>query len=246
MKKYQFLWLALPVGISVPFLTPGCAGTLTPDEIAALQAGTTGAAGSGSTTGGPMDCAEQIFAKECGPGMTTIAKCQTCSGLANCHGKETPAVTTLDLTAAGLEANEHGKKLVGLAADDVNGSCGAAATPTPIKGKVIIDPMNPENSLLYQKVIAGNGGCGSAMPFTSPKPLTADQAKCILDWIKKIPGVMDNGGGAGGSTGAGGSMGAGGSGGSGGSGGGSGGSGGSSGGGTDAGKGGGATDAGKG
>jgi hypothetical protein len=74
-------------------------------------------------------------------------------------------------------------------ANDVDGLCGAAALPTPIKGKVIIDPIHSENSLLYQKVQVGFAECGSRMPFTAIKPLSDVDQQCILDWIKKIAGV---------------------------------------------------------
>jgi hypothetical protein len=150
--------------------------------------------GSGDTPGDqvPTDCAEQIMTRACAPGAT-VNKCVTCSGLSGCHGKDSPAITGLDLSLDGLAANEHGKTLINKPADDVNGLCGAAAMPTPIKGKVIIDPNNPENSLMYQKVQTNFAECGSRMPYTASKPLSAADQQCILDWIKKIPGVKSGG-----------------------------------------------------
>lgn len=136
---------------------------------------------------GPTDCAEVIFTRACAPG-STVNKCVTCSGISGCHGKDTPT-TDLDLSAEGIAASQSGKTFINKPADDVNGLCGAAAMPTPIKGKVIVDPNNPENSLLYQKVLTGFADCGSRMPFTATKPLSAADQQCILDWIKKIPGV---------------------------------------------------------
>jgi hypothetical protein len=238
MKKYQFLWLAAPVSLLMPFVAPGCAGTLTPDEIAALQM--TG--GGGSTGTGTMDCAIMLFQRSC-----------TQDSLGGCHGKNMPVFPDFDLSTDGIAAAMNGASFVGKKAnDDPKGSglCGAAAKP-PITGKFIVDPNDPMASLLYDKLSA-SPSCGSHMPVVGKPPSLSDSEKaCILSWIEKLPGVSA-GGGAGGAGGAGGDMGAGGSAGgsggasgAGGSGGGSGGSGGS-GNGTDAGKGGGATDAGKG
>jgi hypothetical protein len=149
------------------------------------------ACGGGSDTGGgdqgPMDCAEAIMTRACAA-SATVNKCVTCSGLSGCHGKDSPAITGLDLSADGLVANEHGKKLINKKADDVNGLCGAAAMP-PLSGKVIIDPNNPENSLMYKKVQTNFSECGLRMPYTATKALSASDQQCILDWIKKIPGV---------------------------------------------------------
>jgi hypothetical protein len=148
----------------------------------------------------PTNCAEVIFTRSC-PANATVAKCVTCSGISGCHGKEAPSIPGLDLTVEGLAASQGGKKFINMPADDVAGLCGAAAAPTPIRGKVIVDPVNPENSLLYQKVTTNFMECGSRMPFTALKPLTDADQKCILDWIKNIPGVkagsVDAGGGGG-------------------------------------------------
>jgi hypothetical protein len=103
-----------------------------------------------------------------------------------------PATLGLDLSAEGIVASGRGAKWINMPADDVDGTCGAAATPVPFQGKIMVDPAHPENSLLYQKEIEGNGGCGSQMPFTAVKPLSLTEQKCILDWIKKIPGVNPN------------------------------------------------------
>src|SRR5260221_3107515 len=67
MKKYHFMWLAASIGVSLPFIIPGCAGTLTAEEIAALQ-------GGGSTgTAGMQDCAITAFNKSC----TTDGTCHS-------------------------------------------------------------------------------------------------------------------------------------------------------------------------
>jgi hypothetical protein len=156
-----------------------------------LLLGGLAACGGGSDTGGvdqgPMDCAEVIMTRACAP-SATVNKCVTCSGLSGCHGKDSPAITGLDLSAVGLVANEHGKKLINKPADDVNGLCGAAAMP-PLSGKVIIDPNNAENSLMWKKVETNFAECGGRMPYTAIKPLSAADQQCIFDWIMKIPGV---------------------------------------------------------
>jgi hypothetical protein len=55
---------------------------------------------------------------------------------------------------------------------------------------VIIDPHNPTSSLLYDK-LQPQPACGSEMPYGRP-PLTDTDQQCILDWIKKVPGVSPN------------------------------------------------------
>jgi hypothetical protein len=172
--------LARPLAVSFTVLS-ACGGRVVGDDPS-----------GGSGTSAPVnDCAEAIFTKECPPGAT-VARCKTCSGIPNCHGKESPVIPGFDLTADGLARENHGRAFVNRPADDVNGLCGAAAQPSPISGQVIIDPLYPENSLLYRKVSLEGPSCGTRMPFTAPGPLSDAERKCILDWIKKIPGV--NGG----------------------------------------------------
>jgi hypothetical protein len=155
--------------------------------------------GSGSGSGGstsvgppvPVDCAEAIFTKPCALG-DTVAKCVTCSGIFGCHGKD-PILPGWDLSAEGLAASQGGQKFINRPANDTpDGVCGDGAVP-PVAGKVIVDPIHPENSLLYQKVttnyLNSPGFCGSRMPFAATRALTVEQQQCILAWIKKIPGV---------------------------------------------------------
>jgi hypothetical protein len=178
----------------------GGAGSAGSNDAGGFGSSTTGGgSGVGGTgtlvgmrVGDCADVAEAIFTRTCEPSQTTVAKCKTCSGLDGCHGAVAPATLGLDLTPNGIAESQRGARWINEPADDINGVCGAAATPTPILGKVMVDPVHPENSLLYQKEIEGNGGCGSVMPFTATTPLTLEEQKCILDWIKKIPGVNHN------------------------------------------------------
>jgi hypothetical protein len=92
-----------------------------------------------------------------------------------CH--QAPAQASLELTPAALG---DGSKLVGAPA---RGMLCAGATPRPL----IIDPQHPEQSLLYEK-LQPSPACGATMPYLSP-PLSSGDAQCILDWIKRVPGV---------------------------------------------------------
>jgi len=229
MKKSHFMWLAVPVSLYLPWMIPGCAGTLTPEEQAELLAG--GTTSTGTTGTGPQPA-----------GVVALNKsCTSTDG--SCHGP--PAIMGLDLTFAGIKAAHDGADFVSKppSEDVTNGAACSPKSEIPITGKLIVDPANPEASLLYAKMAAAPE-CGSHMPVLPRKGQPAQVSKAdqqsILDWIKTLPKVgagTGAGAGAGGSSGTAGSGGgsAGGSGGSGGSGSGTGGSGGS--GPTDAGKG---------
>src|SRR5258707_1238905 len=75
MKKYHFMWLAASIGVSLPFIIPGCAGTLTEEEKQTLTQGGTSTGTAGST---PTDCGLALLAKDC-PKGSTWSKCQSCS-----------------------------------------------------------------------------------------------------------------------------------------------------------------------
>jgi hypothetical protein len=152
--------------------------------------GTFAGAGGAVSDGGVSthNCGFVILTQMCPPGAT-FAKCKSCSGFPACHGKDSPSNVGLDLTADGIG---DGTKYIDYPADDsVMGSCGAGAMPTPMKGKVYIDPINPENSLLYQKETT-SFVCGSRMPFASTVFLSDTDQRCILDWIKSVPGVRSS------------------------------------------------------
>jgi len=145
------------------------------------------------------DCGFAILTQTC-PEGTSFSKCKSCSGFPGCHGKDTPSIVGLDLTADGIG---DGTKYINKGADNTEfGACGAGAMPTPISGEVYIDRANPENSLIYKKVTLAQG-CGSRMPYASTVFLSDTDQRCILDWIKSVPGVSQvvasDAGGAGGS-----------------------------------------------
>src|SRR5262245_52169950 len=122
MKNYYFLWLALPVGMSLPFIVPGCAGTLTEEEKEALMttSSTTNSTTTSMTTGG--GCVPAVFAK-------------SCSATANCHGPDMPALPDFQLTADGFAAANDGMGWVDKAASgDSAALCGPASDP-PVMGK---------------------------------------------------------------------------------------------------------------
>jgi hypothetical protein len=104
---------------------------------------------------------------------------QSCA-LAGCHlsAPGSPAQANLDLSASALG---DGSQLVNAPAQ--GSYCGHGSKPLP----VIIDPKNPESSLLYNK-IRPKPVCGPEMPYTRQQ-LSADNQQCILDWIKSVPGV---------------------------------------------------------
>jgi hypothetical protein len=126
---------------------------------------------SGSTP--PLDASSN--SNHCG--LTVMA--QQCA-VVGCHiaSSGSPAQANLDLSTAAVG---DGKQLVNAPAQ--GSFCAASSTPPP----VIIDPHNPENSLLYDK-LQSKPVCGPQMPFLRPVLMTADQ-QCILDWIKTVPGV---------------------------------------------------------
>jgi hypothetical protein len=112
-------------------------------------------------------------------GLTVMA--QSCA-LAGCHASSPGSApqANLDLSTSALG---DGHELVNAAAQ---GSVCASSTPKP----VIIDPIHPTNSLLYGKLLP-QPACGSEMPYARP-PLSDTDQQCILDWIKKVPGVSPN------------------------------------------------------
>jgi len=158
--------------------------------LAALVLDVVGCAGKMDTPPeAPAPCAIGVFAKNC-------------AAIALCHASpdspspgDIPALPGFDLSPAGIKAANDGASFVGRkASDDPVATCGASAKP-PVVGKFIVDPNNPEASLLYEK-LSDKPSCGARMPQVG-KALSAAYKQCILDWIEKLPGVN-----AGGSSGA--------------------------------------------
>lgn len=84
----------------------------------------------------------------------------SCGGT-GCHSANAPQ-QDLDLVSEGVAA-----RVVGVSAKQCL--------------KVLADPENPEQSLLYQKLLA-RPDCGAQMPLARPALSSADAA-CVLGWI---------------------------------------------------------------
>lgn len=89
-----------------------------------------------------------------------------CSG-ALCHN---PGVSPPDLVSDGLE-----ERLLDQPANS-EGSCA---------DETLVDSVEPANSLLLKKV-NGTSACGSRMPLTNPSGLTADQLRCIEEYVELV------------------------------------------------------------
>jgi len=126
-------------------------------------------------------------------GVVALNKsCASADGV--CHGG-TPPIVGLDLTLTGIAAAHHGADFVGRAPSSDVEISGAACSPLslpPVFGKYIVDPQNPEASLLYAKM-QNPPPCGARAPLLprpkQPMVVSAVDQACILDWIKSLPGV---------------------------------------------------------
>lgn len=101
----------------------------------------------------------------CGDTATKIvgARCAT----SNCHDADQPQ-SGIDMTPdAGLAS-----RLVGVPGDLCSG--------------FLIDPNNPDQSLMYTKCLATNS-CNARMPFSGAK-LTTEEEQCLLDWVTELAG----------------------------------------------------------
>lgn len=107
-----------------------------------------------------------------------------------CHNA-TDLIADLDLESPGLPSRVVGQ---------------ASSPDEECPGELLVDPANPEASLLYAKLV-DPPPCGSPMPFTGD-PLTEEEVQCVLTWIEGLGagGATTTGGGMGG-MGTGGAMG---------------------------------------
>ena len=98
-----------------------------------------------------------------------VQRCATSS----CHDADAPAAG-LNLVPEGLAG-----RIVGVPgstmADDTTGAIGCG-------GRILADPANPEESLIYLKVT--DPPCGAAMPIGTP--LDAEQKQCLLELIQDL------------------------------------------------------------
>ena len=93
-----------------------------------------------------------------------------------CHNP-TDHVAGLDLVSPGVPSRVVGQ---------------TASPMDECVGELIVDPADPENSLIYSKLLEPPP-CGTRMPFTKPE-LSEEEKQCVLDWI----GTLGAGGGMGG------------------------------------------------
>jgi hypothetical protein len=112
----------------------------------------------------------------------------TCAKSSSCHLNDSmgTAQGNLQLT---YDSVGDGRQFIGAVAQ------GAFCAPDAglMNTAPLIDPENPKNSLLYNR-LEDNPLCGPRMPFLAPKALTAAEKQCILDWINGVVGVAPDGG----------------------------------------------------
>lgn len=122
-------------------------------------ASTSSEAGTGPGVAGSANTAGSTASSTCGDVVTRIFE-PSCGGT-GCHGANAPQ-QDLDLVSPGVAS-----RVVGV--------------PAKACLQTLVDPANPEQSLLYQK-LASRPACGAQMPLARPALKPADIA-CILEWI---------------------------------------------------------------
>jgi hypothetical protein len=121
-----------------------------------------GRGGSGATSAGGD---EELFCDA----VSTVFKLR-CGG-GSCHSN--PGATIGDFAVGTAEAESY-----------VN----VQSVRNPVCG-LIIDPVEPADSLILRKVVGGfpSPTCGGAMPVTGGE-LTDDQIDCVASWVRKFQG----------------------------------------------------------
>lgn len=144
----------------------GCPGELSnKEEFEAYAAshGDAGAppsqAGSSSGSAGSMGTSGTSSSTACGDVVTRIFA-GSCGGT-GCHSA-VGAQQGLDLVSPGVAS-----RVVGVAAKQCL--------------QVLADPANPEQSLMYTKLLT-RPDCGAQMPLARP-PLSSADVACVRDWI---------------------------------------------------------------
>jgi hypothetical protein len=143
-------------------LLSGCPGTLDEAEqqrFAEYAASVAGSAGTAGAAGMASGMSGATSTGGCGDVPTRIFVA-TCSGT-GCHSAKAP------------------QQDLDLASPDV------ASRVVGVTGKMCLqllaDPANPEDSLLYSKLLPSRA-CGAQMPLARP-PLSAADIACVRDWI---------------------------------------------------------------
>ena len=175
IERSAWSWLAAlgSAGLACAALSllAGCPGKLDDKELylAALpdggggaplsEAGSGGGAGTpalgGGDAGGATDTCGDVVARIFVP---------SCGGT-GCHGA-VASQQGLDLVSPSVAA-----RVVGV--------------PGQVCAMTLADPVNPELSLIYQK-LSTEPPCGAQMPLARP-PLSSADTACVLAWIKAQP-----------------------------------------------------------
>lgn len=123
-------------------------------------------AARGGAGGAPPPMTEQVFCDAVS--MVFIPRC----GGGSCHSR--PDVAFGDFAIGTAEA----ESLVNV-----------QSVRNPICG-LVIDPVNPSESLILRKVIGDfpSPTCGGAMPVTGGE-LTDEQIDCVASWVQKFEGA---------------------------------------------------------
>lgn len=90
---------------------------------------------------------------------------EQCAG-SGCHGASSPAFG-LDLVSPGLE-----ERLL-------------ESTSATCMGRPMVDPADPDASLLLEKVVEETPACGARMPYTR-EPLSQAQQDALRAWIAAL------------------------------------------------------------
>jgi len=148
--------------LSALSLLVGCPGELSNKadfEAYAAEHGEAGAPPTTNEAGTNAGIAGGLPSDACGDVPTRILV-PSCGGT-GCHSALAPQ-QELDLVSPGVAA-----RLVG--------------TPGKQCLQLLVDPQNPEQSLMYQKLLP-KPACGAQMPLARPALSSADVA-CVLAWI---------------------------------------------------------------
>ena len=92
----------------------------------------------------------------------------------------TPNLLSRRCTAGGCHNTADAAGELDLASDSPGSRYLDAAATDPTCPGTLIDPADPEGSIMYTKSNAG--ACGNRMPLFD-EPLTGPQLDCMLEWI---------------------------------------------------------------
>ena len=200
-RRPRWVGLAAYAGLGAAALLWGCAGELDKDPTVFKNAYTNGmnpgTGGTGTTTGGTGTTTGGTGTTTGGTGTTTGGTGTTTGGSSGMIPPDDPCVasviaakqcTSCHSTAAAsfvganlvLEGANLGQRLSMTKATYMGVTTNAAAC---VKDALIIDPVNPANSILLKKV-AGTQVCGDKMPQGTG--LSGSDLQCFQDWINKF------------------------------------------------------------